>query len=280
MQTKTNNSSPVRDGQHGFSAVEMLLSIILLMTVLGVVVKGMTDMQRRSFSESSKMDTVQDTRDFIDQMVRDVHDVGYPPPRAIGAIGIAANTTPYCTDPLGNGVVTAAVRSDASIACGIVSYSQTSIVYEADLDGTGTVSAIYLNLISNGGNCPCTLQRGVITKTQELAGFPPQYFTTVNGVLNSGNGAGAATFPLVVTGPGNYAAYATSDVFDAYDANGVPITVACSLGGIPVGTAGTNPDCSQIRSLQITVNVAPAYADPTSKQFPVYSITSKARINF
>jgi type II secretory pathway pseudopilin PulG len=272
MLTKRSKLLLPEKGQAGFSAVEMLIAVVLLMAVLGVVVKGMTDMQRRSFSETSKMDAVQDTRDFIDQMVRDVHDVGYPPARAIGVVGGAPNTTPYCTDPLANGVVTAAVRNDVLIACGIVSYSPTSIIYEADLDGTGTVSAIYLNLISNGGNCPCTLQRGVITKAQELAGILPQYFTTVNGVLNSGNGAGAATFPLVMTGPGNYAAYATADVFDAYDANAVPIAVPCTLA--------TNPDCSQIRSLQITANVAPAYADPTTKQFPVYSITSKARINF
>ena len=272
MPTKTKDNLQGARSQHGFSAIEMLVAVVLLMAVLGVVVKGMTDMQRRSFSESSKMDAVQDTRDFIDQMVRDVHDVGYPPPRAIGVVGGAPNATPYCTDPLANGVITAAIRNDVSIACGIVSYNPTSLVYEADLDGTGTVSAIYLNLVSNGGNCPCTLQRGVITKTQELAGNLPLYFTTVNGVMNSGNGAGAATFPLVVGAPGNYAPYATADVFDAYDANAVPITVPCTLA--------TNPDCSQIRSLQITVNVAPAYADPTSKQFPVYSITSKARINF
>lgn len=272
MQKKSSNGSSARKSLRGFSAIEMLVAVVLLMAVLGVVVKGMTDMQRRSFSETSKMDAVQDTRDFIDQMVRDVHDVGYPPPRAIGVIGGAANATPYCTDALANGVVNAAVRNDVSIACGIVSYSPTSVVYEADLDGTGTVSAVYLNLVANGGNCPCTLQRGVVTKAQELAGNLPQYFTTVNGVMNSGNGAGAASFPLVVAAPGNYAAYATSDVFDAYDANAVPIVAACTLA--------TNPDCSQIRSLQITVNVAPAYADPNTKQFQVYSITSKARINF
>jgi hypothetical protein len=200
--------------------------------------------------------------------------VGYPPARAVGVVGAVANATPYCTDSLGNGVVNAVVRNDISIACGIVSYSQTAIIYEADLDGTGTVSVVYLNLVSNGGNCPCTLQRGVITKAQWLANpaTAPQYFTTVNGVLNSGNGAGGATFPLVIAAPGNYAPYATSDVFDAYDANGAPIVAACTLA--------TAPDCSQIRSLQISANVAPTYADPTTKQLPVYSLTSKARINF
>jgi hypothetical protein len=189
-------------------------------------------------------------------------------------------SNPYCTDQNFIGQVNAAIRNNLTIACGLVHYSPTSLVYEADLDGTGTVSAVYLNLVANGGNCPCTLQRGVITKQAELNGNLPLYFTTVNGVLNSGNGAGAASFPLVMTGTGNYASYATADVFDAYDAQANLVTVTCDLGGIPAGTAGTNPDCGQIHSVQIAVNVAPAYADPTSKQFPVYSITSKARINF
>src|SRR5712664_4408976 len=109
MQTKRKNNVRVARSQHGFSAIEMLVAVVLLMAVLGVVVKGMTDMQRRNFSETSKMDTVQDTRDFIDQMVRDVHDVGYPPARAIGVVNGLPNATPYCTDSLANGVVNAAV---------------------------------------------------------------------------------------------------------------------------------------------------------------------------
>jgi type II secretory pathway pseudopilin PulG len=263
-----------RNRERGFSAIELLIATLLLMAILGVVVKGMTEMQQRSFSETSKTDAAQETRDFIDQMVRDVHTVGYPPARAIGVLpGGVANNTPYCTDAFGTGVVNAVVRNNINIACGIVSFSPQSVVYEADLDGTGTVSAIYLNLVPGPGNiCPCTLQRGVITKAQELAGQPPQYFTTVNGVLNSGNGAGGATFPVVLSGPGNYASYATSDVFAAFDANANPILVPCTLA--------TNPDCTQIRSLRITANVVPNYSDPTTKQYQVFSITSRARINF
>jgi hypothetical protein len=161
--------------------------------------------------------------------------------------------------------------NNTSIACGIIQYSPTSVVYEADLTGTGQVSQVYLNLVAGPGNtCPCTLQRGVVPKT--VPATIPQYFTTVNGVLNSGNGAGAATYPINLAGPGTYVSYGPVDVFDAYDANATLITVACTLA--------TAPDCSQIRSLQITVNAAPNYADPTTKRFPVFSITSKARINF
>jgi hypothetical protein len=220
---------------------------------------------------------VQDTRDFIDQMVRDIHGVGFPPPRVT-----IQGANPYCTNNQFNGQVNAAVRMNPNIACGITAFSTTNVVYEADLDGTGTVSVIFLNLVPgiNTATCPCILQRGVVTKAAWVAnpGLVPQFFTTVNGVLNSGNGAGAATLPVVLSGPGNYLPYTTSDVFDAYDSSATLITVPCTMG-IP-GNPGTNPDCSQIRSLQITVNVAPGFADPTTRQFRVYSITSKARINF
>jgi type II secretory pathway pseudopilin PulG len=264
--------------QSGFSVIEILVAVALLMAVLGVVVKGMTDVQRRNFAETSNVDAVQDTRDFIDQMVRDIHGVGFPPPRVI-----TQGANPYCTDSKFNGQVNAAVRMNTNVACGITTYSPTNVIYEADLDGSGTVSVVFLNLVPgiNTVTCPCILQRGVVTKTAWVGAngaIVPQFFTTVNGVLNSGNGAGAATFPVVLSGPGNYLPYTTSDVFDAYDSNAALITVPCTMG-IP-GNPGTNPDCTQIRSLQITVNVAPGFADPTTRQFRVYSITSKARINF
>jgi type II secretory pathway pseudopilin PulG len=264
-------------GQSGFSVIEILVAVALLMAVLGVVVKGMSDVQKRNYAETSNVDAVQDARDFIDQMVRDIHGVGFPPPRVVTQ---AAN--PFCTDAAFNGQVNAVVRMNPNISCGITSFSTTNVTYEADLDGTGTVSVVFLNLVpgTNTNTCPCILQRGVVTKTAWVANpaVIPLYFTTVNGVLNSGNGAGGAVIPAVLTGPGNYQAYTTADVFDAYDANATLITAACAMG--TPGNPGTNPDCSQIRSLQITVNVVPNFADPTTRQFRVFSITSKARINF
>jgi len=264
----------------GFSAIEMLVAVALLMVVLGVVVQGMIDVQKRNTSETSKVDAVQDTRNFVDQMVRDIHGVGYPPPAAI------LTGQPYCNDPT-TGAVTA-MRMNPNVACGVVLYSPTQVVYEGDLgDGTG-VSVVFLNLVAGNGNqCPCTLQRGVVRKLDwaaNPANFPVpgvQYFTTVNGVLNSGNGANppASTYGVKLSGTGNYTSFSRADVFDAYNANAQQVTVTCNLG--TNATAGVNAStCSQIRSLQITANVVPAFADPTIKQFQVYSITSKARINF
>ena len=265
-RSKSRRSGNATDRGRGFSAIEMLITLALLTIVLGVVVKGIIELQARNFNETGKVDAVQETRDFIDQMARDIHGSGYPPP----AVTTQASNL---------GCNNAAIRANVNVACGIISFSTTSVQYEADLDGSGTVSVVYLSLVPPTGstNCPCILQRGTVTKTQANAGTAPAYFTTVNGVLNSGdgtgnNGSGAPTYALSMSGPGSYASYAAADVFNAYDANAGLITTACNWT--------TTPNCTQIRSLQITANVAPPYYDPVTKRFPVYSITSRARINF
>jgi type II secretory pathway pseudopilin PulG len=240
----------------GFSLLEMLVAFGILMIVIAVAVKGMIMMQTRSFAETSKVDAIQQTRDFVDQMVRDVHDVGYPP-------GRVKNLNPTCVN-------------NAAVSCGLIMFSPTAIQYEGDLDGSGTVYQVWMQLeIPPSGKCPCTLQRGVVTKTQALAGISPTYFTEVNGVLNSGDGLGAPTYPVALPGNGTYDAYATADVFDAYDVNGDRYANPVS------GTYSCNSvtDCSSIRSLQISANVAPNFMDQTTKVFAVYSITSKARLN-
>lgn len=233
----------------GFSLLEMLMALAILAVVLAGALSAVMQMQQRQAAESSKIDAVQESRDFIDQMVRDIHAIGYPPGRV--QIG-----NPAC---VGN----------ANVSCGLIAFSNTQIMYEGDLDGSGTVYQVWMRLLPPAsGSCPCTLQRGVITKAQALAGQTPTYFAEVNGVLNSGNGAGAATYPISLTPAGAYTSYAPADIFDAYDVNANPV-LACA-----------DPlTCSGIRSLQITVNVAPNYADPKTKLFPVLSITSKARLN-
>ena len=243
----------------GFSLIEMLVVVALLTLVLGVVVKGMIDMQKRNTAENSKVDTVQETRDFIDQMVRDIHDVGYPSERVV-----VNNSPPTPCD------------NEPNVACGVIQFSPTQIRYEGDLDGTGTVYQVWMQLlVPPSGNCPCTLQRGVITKAAALAGAQPTYFAQVNGVLNSGDGAGGSVYPIVMPNTtANYSIYATADVFDAYFNDATQYVS-------PAGTYSCNSvlDCSAIRSLQITANVAPTYADPTTQRYQVYSITSKARLN-
>src|SRR5262249_61798954 len=135
-----------------------------------------------------KVDSVQAAPAFMDQVDRDIHDAGFPP------VTVAANGATTC---VGN----------ANLACGITYYSPLKVQYEGDLDGTGTVYQITLQVVPNAsGNCPCILQRGIVTKAAALNGATPTYYTEVNGMLNSGGWNGIATYPLA-PGSGNYASY-------------------------------------------------------------------------
>lgn len=247
LRKRKNQTSP---GILGFSLIEMVIALGMMVVVLGVVVEGIAQMMRRNSAESSKVDTVQVTRDFIDQVVRDIHGVGYPP-------GKVLNGNPTCLGAL-------------NIACGVVLFSPTEVRYEGDLDGTGKVYQVWVRIHPPpSGSCPCSLERGVVTKADWIAtGKAPDYFTEVDGVLNSGNGAGAGTYTVSLPGGGSYSSYASADVFQAYDVNADPVP--------PCPDAAT---CSSIRSLQINANVAPNFMDPKTNMFPVYSITSKARLN-
>ena len=248
-----NNGSPAyrNKASLGFSLLELLIAVAVVTAVMAVVMRGIIQMQQRSSTESRTVDVSQQTRDFIDQMVRDIHNVGYPPPQVVTS-AVAAGCT-----------------ANVAIACGVISYSPTQIIYEGDLDGSGTVYRVYVQLQQGaGGTCPCILQRGAIRKSDALAGTAPTYFTEVNGVLNSGNGAGAATYAVSVPGPGSYTSYGTADVFDAYD-----------VSGGAVGACASIATCSSIHSMQITANIATSYGDAANQQYRVFSITSKARMN-
>jgi len=138
------------------------------------------------------------------------------------------------------------------------------------LDGSGTVYQVYVQLqVGAGGTCPCILQRGAIRKSDALAGTAPTYFTEVNGVLNSGNGFGGATYLIGLPGPGS----------DNILRHGETCLMPTDVSGGAVGTCTTIAACSSIHSVQITANIAPGYADITTNTYRVYSITSKARMN-
>jgi prepilin-type N-terminal cleavage/methylation domain-containing protein len=247
---------------NGFTLLELMIVAAIMVVVMAVVMRGIIEMQHRNAAESSKVDTVQQARDFIDQMVRDIHDVGYPPPKVVKVAG-GANCT-----------------ADADLSCNIITFSPTQIIYEGDLDGSGTVYRIFMQLVTPPGsnNCPCVLRRGALSKAAALApGALPTYFTEVNGVLNSGDGTGLATYPINLPAPGSYAAYATADVFDAYFQDGTKFQ---DPGGAYSCDERVTPNsCSGIRSFQINANVTSAFPDPKTNIYQVYAITSKARLN-
>lgn len=278
MKIATTNRFARRQHQQGFSLIEMLIVMVVMFIVFAVVFRSADMFQQRGAAETEKVDSVQAARDFMDTVNRDIHDAGYPP---IQVNPTNVNPSAGTSGPALNacvGIVPAIACScvgNPAIACGIIYYTPTKVQYEGDLDGTGTVYVVTLQISPNAnGNCPCILQRGVVTKTQFLANVQPTYYTEVNGLLNSGNWAGATTFPVSVTGGnGNYAAYGPIDVFDGYYTDATRVVTPCTTPATCVGSA------TPIRELQVTANIIPNFSDSQTKVFPVFSITSKARLS-
>jgi len=248
----------------------MLVVIVVMFIVFAVVFRSADMFQQRGQAETEKVDSVQEARDFMDTVNRDIHDAGFPPAQ----VNPTNTTGPTLNACAGAPTLACSCVGNANIACGIIYYTPTKVQYEGDLDGTGTVYVVTLQITPNAnGNCPCILQRGVVTKTQFLAGTQPTYYTEVNGLLNSGNWAGAATYPISMAGVGNYASYGTVDVFDGYYTDATQVTTTCTSPATCVGLA------TPIRELQVTANVAPAFMDAQLKIYPVFSITTKARLS-
>ena len=154
--------------QRGFSLLELMVSMAILTVVLGVVTEGMNTMQARNAVESNKVDLTQESRQFMDQIINDIHQAGFPRITLFDPATLVASGT------------TTACASDNNVACGLLSITSQQVVFEGDVDSTG-VSVVTLNLVVPNSGCPCTIQRGTVPKS---VGGTPAYYTEVNNVMN------------------------------------------------------------------------------------------------
>jgi prepilin-type N-terminal cleavage/methylation domain-containing protein len=248
----------VRRRQKGFSLIELLTVVVILMLVTGVVFQQIDMVQKRARQEDVKMDLTQESREFLDQMVRDLHTSGYP------------NKRMYITSLVTN--------NDNRNAVGMVQVTSTSLQFEGDVDGDGQVDSIQYQLQSNGGRCPCTIRRSQVVKVNGTAPLAQatNFNQEVNNVINSGG-----AFPIGGTSPPGlpspdvlYGAYKAAPVFQAYDANGALLALPLDIVANPTSMSG-------IRTIRITINVlaGPEGTDIDTRMRPAVSMTAAARIN-
>ncbi|HXU20273.1 MAG TPA: type II secretion system protein [Verrucomicrobiae bacterium] len=151
--------------QGGFSLIELLVSLAILSIVIGVVLDGINTMQARNTVETNKLDLTQQTREFMDQIINDLDQAGFPSLSMFDPVGLTSASD--CTQ-------------DNNVACGFKYLSTSEIQFEGDVDGSG-VSYVDIKLNPPGGPCPCTIQRGAIAKP----GTTPLFYTQVDNVMNT-----------------------------------------------------------------------------------------------
>ncbi len=206
--------------QQGFSLLELLVVMGILSVVCGMALTLTNHMVRTNANVTNTTDMVQQGRQFMGQISSDIHNSGYPSRRMF--------------DPSGS-------PAASQYAAGLVSVTQNSMQFEGDVDGSGNVSVVYLQLVVPAGGCPCTMQRGTVYKS--LGSATPPYYTEVTGVMNT-------------------------NVFSAYYNDGSSVLLPASATDLPA-----------IKSIFINLQLQSQRTDVPNGQYSVVTLSTEAKIN-
>jgi prepilin-type N-terminal cleavage/methylation domain-containing protein len=250
--------------QRGFSLLELILVVALLSIILGVVFRDIDTVQQRYRIEGSRLDLTQESREFLDQIVRDVRQLGQPNSNMY-AYGVAS------TSP-----------NSSNNAVGLVSISPTDLWFEGDVDqdNTGVASVRYTLQPDANGNCPCAIRRSQVPKSNGTAPTLQTltYTTEVQNVINSNNTytiAGTSSFGgVTVSNDTLYANYKTAPVFSAFDASGNSIDISTGLN-----INNNSATLKTIKTIQINLNVLATYNDMKTGLRPASALTANVRLN-
>jgi prepilin-type N-terminal cleavage/methylation domain-containing protein len=228
----------------GFTLVEVLISLAILVTVTGAVFEQINSMQKKSASAAVNLDLNQQARDFMSQTVRDLHMAGYP------------TASMYSVDPLAR---------PSMVANRLVRVSSTEILLEGDVNNDGAVESVDISYVANDPNdpnCPC-IRRSAQSKidADSFNQGTNLYYTETQQV-----------FP-----PGTQPGQSGEDLFEYYDQNGA--TVDFSLGrdiSTPQGAA----NLAKIKTVKINLTLLTNQRDPVTGNFVRTSMSASSRLNY
>ena len=208
----------------GFTLLELMVTIAILSIVFGVVANGIVQMQQRNTVEINKVDLTQETRQFMDQITNDIHQAGFP------TIRMFDPSLGYTT-------------TSNQVAAGLTFVSGNEVDFQGDVDGTGTVSDVFIQVVPAGGPCPCTIRRGTIAKP----GAAPVFYTELDNLRNS-------------------------TVFTAYGSDG-------SVIALPTVVDLTGVALKNINAIGITLWVQSTLPDSKTGTFPTVTMVSQAKLD-
>jgi len=231
----------------GFSLIELLMTVAILLMVMAGVFGEVGRMQKVSRDEDLKRELFQNAREFMDQFARDAHASGSPNVRQYSNAGASLPDT------------------DNRIAVGLVKISSTEIVFEGDVHGDGLVDSVGYRYVTAPTvvvpPCPC-LQRAEINKfngtspTGQVALLTPSYYAALENVL---------------------APTANTPVFSYFDISGNQVNAGG--GAIDISTAAGAATIATIRSVRVFINVQASTPDLQLARRTASSLTQEVRFN-
>ena len=153
-------SKRIAAGEKGFSLLELVMALAIFLIVCGVAFEMLLGAMKRYHDDSQLLNSFQEARFGLDQMVRDVNDSGYPPRNQY-----EASTTPavnlYASTPFawsaGNGYPNTPCTMGTS--CGPP--GDYDLIVETDIDPQNNNGVEWVRYQLNG----TTLSRGVVSKS-------------------------------------------------------------------------------------------------------------------
>jgi len=221
----------------------MLVSLLILATVTGAVFEQINAMQKKANSEAVNVDLNQQSRDFLDQTVRDLHMAGYPGPSMY-------------SNPLAH---------PSLVAAGLVKVSPTEILLEGDVNNDGSVYSVDITYVAsdpNDLNCPC-VRRSAQAKIDADSFSQPLnlFYTETQHVLPPGAGAGQSG----------------EDLFAYYDGNGNPVDLST---GSDISKEPGISNLAKIKTVKINLSLLTNQRDLQTGGFTRTSMSASSRLNY
>jgi prepilin-type N-terminal cleavage/methylation domain-containing protein len=231
------NVSSRRRTQAGFTLIELMIAAGVFLVLSGAAFSLLTLSQRSYQNESQVLNSFQEARLGLDQMVRDINISGYPPATAYSVLPAADK---YASTPF-------AWPSSAGYpgtACSLGSCGKApadfDLIIETQVPGIAKVQWIRYQLSASNAN-PTTLYRAMVDK---VAGDDPDADTQaalvpfVQNVMNNVSSTQIGQFQTIY--PQMYPGGNPVQIFSYMCPDGQGGTNTCSV------VSGTAPDISDI----------------------------------
>jgi prepilin-type N-terminal cleavage/methylation domain-containing protein len=242
-------------GQRGFSLLELLIAMALLAVVVGAIAVQIGTAHQRAAFERTQLDLFQEAREFMDQMSRDLRQVGYPNPRNFNS-SILGTTATSAGD----------TTTSTLAAVGLTEAQPTDLWFEGGTDYSGNVlfTQYHYNPSTTGG-CPC-LQRSQQTRAGTPNSETANYTSEVQNVQNY----------LVTPAIPIFRYYANGGTTEVVPSSSASLPASPDWGG---NSGGDNAVLASIDTIRIQLMVQSPYVDLKTGLAPTVMLVSTVKAN-
>ena len=266
--------------QLGFTLIETMVALAVFMVICGAIFKLLNTSQQRYHTESQVLDSLQDARLGMDQIVRDASDAGYPPYINFGVLpaGCLAANIP-CSGYVNSPVAWSpgyAVLNPCQIGTAgggtCVTPGDFDVIFEEEPDNSGNVIQ-WIRYTLQG----TTLFRGAVTKQNGSAvanigiAVANTMYPYVYNVVNNDTAANIATYRAAY--PTMFPAGNPVPIFQFYCPNPAanPPTILCQ-------NAGANNLPSKVVDVEITLIVNTPQRDSQNNALHLVELNGRGHV--